>query len=624
MTQPPSKSPALLWWGIFLLNITLAVHLSLYLRAVPPEFTGAAQLKLWICLAAALLFSGLALRQVVTKAAPLALSAAFHIAFVLAAPAFLLVLALLPVPAYTAPHITHAHALLVFTVTLLIMYSLLFKGELPVRRWRLWGIILGAFAVIVTLIRVYGLATYPFIDIQDEAWVTAWAVNWLRTGHFGDPTLFGLGDAYYAYPRYYWLLADWIRLFGIGLWQERLLGFVLIVPVIGLTAATARNMYGSRVALLTAAALFASAVLLSAARVRHDIGLAICVAASLWLHTEAIKYGSRWQHFAAGLVIGFGMFSHYHAAGFGATLLIGLYLPSIIRQRRLGLNVVLFGVGGLAGFLTVVLVQMLPDDISGWLYIITRVSKYSDDTQQFIVAFLGNFFNIGFFSIFELLLVSVGVFVALHRRRERDVSLLLILFVGHFLLAIMASGAIYYYILPLTPVYGLLIGSIFVGRDEQRSDLPLQRGHLVAFMLLLIPLLGTTTANSLQAVLNSQPVQATTPPAVQWVLDNVTNDQSVAGDLYYYFWLHDYPFASHLISEYLYPENEARYPTIDAVWEAAAPEYVIIDPSYVRSYDEYFMPLTATRWFQEHYTLIQDFDDSLSTAQIFHRDHSFD
>jgi hypothetical protein len=103
-------------------------------------------------------------------------------------------------------------------------------------------------------------------------------------------------------------------------------------------------------------------------------------------------------------------------------------------------------------------------------------------------------------------------------------------------------------------------------------------------------------------------------------LEHVPRDQSVAGDLYYYFWLSDYPFASHLIHEYLYPDNERRYPTIDAVWEAAAPEILIIDPAYTRSYTRYFTPLHATGWVGGHYTVVMDFEDSVSTAVIYRRD----
>ncbi len=64
---------------------------------------------------------------------------------------------------------------------------------------------------------------------------------------------------------------------------------------------------GMRVALMTTVTLFASAVLAAAARIRHDVGLAVVVACSLWLYTEAVKRGARPLHVLAGLMIGLGL-----------------------------------------------------------------------------------------------------------------------------------------------------------------------------------------------------------------------------------------------------------------------------------------------------------------------------
>lgn len=608
-----------IWVAIAILNVVLIAHLLVYLLGSFPDFDASAKLKLWMSLGAAVGFTLFALWRV---RADKPLSAEhLHTPFTIGATAFLLTLALLPVPPYMYTNFAHAHALLTFTVTLLAIYRSLFDGNAPLRRPQIWIIVAAVIALVITLIRAYGLSVYPFVDIQDEPWVTAWAVSWVKTGRFGDPILFGMGDAYYAYPRFFWLLGIWIKLFGVGLWQERLLGYLLIFPVIGFTALAARNLYGSRVAALTTITLFASAVLMSAARVRHDIGLAICLAASLWLYTEAIKRRSNLLHFVAGLIMSFGAFSHYHASGLGLAMVIGLYLPGYLSRRRLipEIGMILYGLGGVLGAGIVFLVQILPDDLAGFLWVLPHLSNYSDDSNQFIISLVGNVLNIGFFSIFELLLVVLGVITAIRRRRSRDVSLLLVLLISHVLLAVMASGAIYYYILPLTPIYAMLIGSMFVQRNEDRVNLPFKRGDLVTFALLLMPLLGATTARPLQAVMSGEPIQAPTPPAVQWVLDNTTTDDSIGGDVYYYFWLSDHPFASHLLHEYLYPENIERLPTIDAVWEEAAPDILIIDPAYVRSYTRYFTPLIATGWVEDHYTVVEDFDDATSTAIIYRR-----
>lgn len=616
-TTPGARLRALRWPALAIFNVLALAHALLFLSGASPSPAQALG-----AIVAALAAAGLALAAALAGRGRLAPPAGGrgHTTFACISAGFLLGLGVLPFAQTTSASVFHVHSLLTFTVTLIALYRALYDGALPARSARLWiGLALGG-AVVITLIRLYGLAHYPFIDLQDEAWVTAWAVNWLRTGHFGDPTLAGLGDAYYAYPRYYLLLAGWIEAFGVGLWQERILGFVLILPAIAFTTLAARNWYGSHAAVLTAAAMFASAVLMSAARVRHDIGLTICVAAALWLHTVAGRRGALALHFASGLVVGLGMFSHYHAAGFGLALLIGLYVPRMIRQRRLiDREMIVFGLGGLAGAAIVVLLQMLPDDLPGWLSTLTRQSKYSEDTRQFAVAFFGNIFNIAWFSVFEFVLVALAVWAALRRRLPQDVSLVLIALISHVALAVMASGAIYYYILPLTPIYGLLIGAQRFSRAALPARLPFRRGELVIFALLLMPLLGATTARPLQAVLQGEPRGLPPPPAVEWVLQNVPRDVPVAGDLYYYFWLSDYPFISHLVAEYPYPDVEARLPTADAIWEEARPEFIIIDPAYVRSYNKFFTPLIESGWLQAHYAPVPDFTDPAGTAVIYRR-----
>ncbi len=225
----------------------------------------------------------------------------------------------------------------------------------------------------MTLVRLYGLSVYPAVEIQDEPWITAWAVNWLDTGRFGDPTLLGFGDAYHGYPRFLWLFSGWIDLFGIGLWQQRVLNFLLIFPVLIFTAAAARNLYGIRAAFLSTAYLFSSAVLASAARVSHDIGVAVCVAAALWLQTEAVKWQSRRLHLLAGLMVGLGLYADYHAAGYTLALLVGLYGPGMLQRRRIDIGALWYAVGALGSGLMVVIVQIIFNDSAGWGIIWSRL-----------------------------------------------------------------------------------------------------------------------------------------------------------------------------------------------------------------------------------------------------------
>jgi len=621
----PKSLTSRAWAIIAALNVLLIATLLVYSIGTFPEFAVADRLSLGVSLVAAVGFTAFAV--LVLRPRRRWLGENSHTAFTLGAVGFLLALGLLPVAPFPAPHLAHVHSLLTFVVTLFILYVALFDTGLPLRHGGRWIALAGGIVLAVMLIRFYGLAVAPFLDLQDEPWVTAWTVSFMKTGHFGDPTLGGMGDAYYAYPRFYWLMGAWMQVFGVGLVAGRQLTFFLILPVIGFTALAARNFYGGRAGVLTAGVLIASAVLFSAARIRHDIGLAICLSASLWLHSEAVKRRSDALHALAGVIMGLGMFSHYHASGLGVAMFIGLYVPAYIARRKFipPRSLILYGVGGLVGALIVLFVQIIPDNLPAWLSTLTQQAKYSIDVTEFGVAFVGSFFNIGFFSIFELLLLLLGVGAAWRRRAGRDIGLILILVLGHLALAIMAAGAIYYYIVPLAPIYALLIGSLFVakptpdGTPAALGALPLRRGEVVLFAILLMPLLGATTTRGLQAMLTGEATQPSAPTAVQWVLDNVRQDSRVMGDLYYYFWLKDYDFVSHLIPDFMYPENEARLTTLEAIWGEVDFDYLIVDPHYERSYHKYIEPLLATGWVDAHYTIAAELGTGADRTVIYQR-----
>jgi 4-amino-4-deoxy-L-arabinose transferase-like glycosyltransferase len=621
------------WLIVFGMNLALLAHSFIYVVGSFPEFDTLSRLKLWVGILLALGFMGISVKML--RAPLTAKLERWHTAFVALSLALLLALALIPPPPYTYTNFAHVHLLLTVAPSLWALYDALFDGShvrgTPLRKPRVWLLIGGIVVVVVSVIRVLAFSTYPFIDLQDEAWVTAWTVNWMQTGHFGDPTLGGLGDAYYAYPRFYWLMGIWMNIFGVGLWQGRLLGWLLILPVIGLTVLAARAWYGKAVAALTAAFMFCSAVLISAARIRHDIGLAICVAGALWLYALAEKRGRIWLHFLAGLLIALGIFAHYHAVGMGAALFAGLYIPRYVRQVRARATkrywlpesgAWLYALGCIVGGVIVLFVQMIPDDLPGWLWTLQHQAKYSANSSQALFAFFGNIFNVGFFSIFEFLLLCVALVAALRRRSERDLSLLIMLLVGHISLAVMGKGAIYYYILPMVPIYALLIGSVFVNAKqawETPQSTPLPRRQVVIFLLLLMPILGATTGQSLVTVVEGKPLEPVAPVGVQWIRDNISPDQEVVADMYYYFWLRDYHFTSHLVPDFLYPENIERLTTREAVWDAVDMDYLVVDPNLVRSYSLYFKPLLATGLIDRKYTIVAEIPGENGTVTIYRR-----
>lgn len=534
-----------------------------------------------------------------------------HAAFALVSLTAIGLFALIPLPPTVEANAIHALILLAMMGGCWVAYTRGYPGDGAFRLPLPLLIAISVGVIVLAAIRLRGLAAFPFIDWQDEPWTLAWTLHYLRTGVWGDPTMRGLGDPYYAYPRVYVTLAAWLSAFGVGLWQARAWGYLGALLLTLFTFFAARNLYGRRAGWIAAAFMLTSAIVFSAARIRHDIGLAVAVAAGIWLYSEAVRRRRGWLHGAAGFVTAGGGFGHYHVAALGLALFAGLYGSRWIAQRRHCIGArgkrhaipecasLWFIVGGVIGAAAVVGLQILPDDLPGFLADLTRQSKYSDDSGQFLTAFFGNFITIGLFSIYEAIAIGIAVIAALRRRRPLDLAILIALLVAHGLLAVLASGAIYYYILPLTPLYALLIASIFDQREARAANTPpLTQSRRAAYgwALLLIPIAGHAAAGSLAYAISGAPMEPPTPPAVVWVLANTPSDAVVAGDLRYFLWMPDRQFANHLIPNHLYPEREWLREEGAALWRAADADVFIVDPGLPRSY-QFFRPLVESGWF---------------------------
>jgi 4-amino-4-deoxy-L-arabinose transferase-like glycosyltransferase len=543
--------------------------------------------------------------------------------YLLFAAAFSFVLGLIP-----AHPLTQAPAILNAALTLILLHRVLFDVDTPIQRPRVWLTVIGIGTLIVSLVRAYALSVYPFIDWNDEPWTLSWALSYLRTGHFSDILMHGLGDAYVAFPRFYVPFAWWLGIVGVGLWEGRLYTLLLTFPLIAFSALAARNLYGKQTGWLTAFVLLASVIVVTAMRIRHDIGLAICTAASLWLYSEALRQPARrYLHLIAGIVMGLGMFSHYHAAGLGVALLLGLYLPRYVTQFRQGRRLPeaglwLYGIGGLIGGGAVLLLQMIPDGLVEWYNQLQDLRNYST-AAEIGIATLSHPLMIAKLSVLELALIVMGAVNAAIRRRPADWAMLAVILFGILALGIMAKAAIYYYTLPLVPFFALLIASLLVGPQKQPevSTSPWRKGQAVTAVVMILPLLGTTLYTPIQHVLSGGPMHLPTPPEAQWVLDHVEQDQVIVGDARYYLWLHEYPFTAHLLAGYLEPENRERYGVGPALWEAVDFDVLIYasGPGFTSSTDV-FRPLVEGDFLQTHgYVAAADFSTDTNTIIVYIR-----
>ncbi len=268
------------------------------------------------------------------------------------------------------------------------------------------------------------MSYYPIYNILDEGWILGWILSYVRTGQFFDTiNYYGGADI----QRFFLPVAWWVSVFGPGFWQTRLFFFLCTLLVIGLGGLAARNLYRSP--WITMLVMFSSAVVMSGARLRHDVGLGLAIAASIWLWSAAVKRDKALLHLLAGLMIGLGMFAHYHASFMGVALMFGLYFPCWIQSKRLlpERGLILFGVGGLIGLVLVILLQIIPD----WQgFIAVRGVRRPLSLLEYVGTFFAHINNIIGHSQYEFLLIALAFGAALWRRTTLDVALIIVLIIG--------------------------------------------------------------------------------------------------------------------------------------------------------------------------------------------------
>jgi hypothetical protein len=463
---------------------------------------------------------------------------------------------------FMRPEWVYVHAGLALAGLLYAIYALVYGETAGLSRVGIATV--GVAVVFVLLARLYALSYYPAIDLSDESWVLGWALSYARTGRFFDLIqYFGVMDI----GRFMILLSGWIGVFGTEFWHVRLFFFVVMLLVSGLTALAAHNLYGS--GSLTALFLLSSAVLANAAKIRHDAGLALAVAASIWVYTEAVKRDWAALHLLAGFCIGAGMFAHYHAVGLGPALLIALYVPPWIAsgRRPLERGMALFALGGLIAFGCVVALQILPD-LDAFLK--ARTPRTPGSLALLLQAFVRHIQSIGVLSRYDLVLIGIALIAALWRRHVIDQTLALAVLLSHVALAVMASSAANYYVVPLTPIYGLLVAGMFSGRPA----LPKAAG-----VLAMTVGLGMTLHTPLEHLLRGDPIELPAPPAAVWVSENVASDRLIAGDNYYYLFLLDRRFVSPSSHHFMSADQRRPFASDEAIWDSIAPDVVVVDPN---------------------------------------------
>lgn len=568
------------WLGLIVLHISLLIHLLLYMLDPTQGNSGSFRLLAAVVTAFALGAVAVSLclnedrvRQIAPRLAR------WWIVYIGMSLGIMSVFGLAMRPEWVYAHIAVALA-----GTFALVYRTVYSDRMVSlqSRWLVAGG--GVLVIVITAIRLYGLSYYPFLH-ADEPWTLSWAVNQIETGQISDRMMHGFnGDPRYDIPRYYMLLAWWLHITGVGLWEARAFNLAMTFVVIVLTWRAAHNLYGPLAGFFTAGALFASTILIAGVRIRHDIGLAVAIAASLWLFSVATRRDQLRWHLFAGAAMGWGMFAHYYATFLGVALLAGLYGPRYIQNLRNGRywpepGAWWYVVGALLAASSVLAVQVLPD-IQAFLG--NRQPRTGQSLQSLADGLSFYLRSIFTYSRLEFILIALGVAAAFWRRRIIDWSMGITVILGHVFLGVFATAVPDpYYIIPLTPLYGILIGSLF-GRGFSRlpeSGSKTRPVRVVVFALFLVANLALSLAIPLRVLMNRQPLRLPPMPAAQWVREHVEPGSTILGAHIYYLWLTDYDYVSPYIPYRILPSMREKFPTNADIWDSLGIDIVIDDPT---------------------------------------------
>ncbi len=184
---------------------------------------------------------------------------------------------------------------------------------------RLYLAALGAIALVYLHNTLPHLTMMPRVNV-DEPWLMERAYQVIRTGIPSQPML-GLKTAYLLQVGYGYLLAPWMAVFGVGLFQARLFNVLLGLGTVLLVASIGRRTVDP-IAGLTAAVLLAvdSSFLGGARNARTDLPSVFFVTAAFAAYVVARQRSRGWWFALSGASLGVAMLVHGNAFWAGLIL----------------------------------------------------------------------------------------------------------------------------------------------------------------------------------------------------------------------------------------------------------------------------------------------------------------
>jgi 4-amino-4-deoxy-L-arabinose transferase-like glycosyltransferase len=163
------------------------------------------------------------------------------------------------------------------------------------------------------------LTMMPRVNV-DEPWLMERAYQVIRTGVPSQPML-GLKTAYLLQVGYGYLLAPWMGVFGVGLFQARLFNVLLGLGTVLAVASIGRRTISPLAGLAAAVLLAADSNFLGGARnARTDLPSVFFVVAALLAYIIGRERSNRWWFVLGGASLGIAMLVHGNAFWAGIIL----------------------------------------------------------------------------------------------------------------------------------------------------------------------------------------------------------------------------------------------------------------------------------------------------------------
>lgn len=449
-------------------------------------------------------------------------------------------------------------------------------------RTQLLNRVLMTVIIVGMLAHLLTLTIHPRVFI-DEAWISNASWTWLTTGVNFDSMHAGVLDQF----GYEWLNRFFVGqapyvisfgLFGLGLFQARLVAWFFGAVLLFSTVMAARRLHGLTVGLLAAVFLMLSLPFLQASRWRQDIMLTAFVMLAFWLALMALQDGKLWAHFLAGFLLGVGLDVHQSATLFIPALaaLYLFYYGKAVLVRR---GTWAVGIGGAVGLAIFAAIHLLPSPETYSKLMSFHVASGGQaelpvtHPTSLIASLIGELGRYGFRrNPVDLVLIGIAGLWMLKRRTRADVLLLVFAAVGFADFVLFSGNKTNLYAIHMYPFFMLMVAVLFVSllRYATRVD----RSRWVRFVSIagLVLYAGYGTFRLAQTISTTQgydyysitnQIRAVLPPQAR-----------VMGMPMWWFGLADYDYRSSLSLRYYEFYND--YDVNEAL-EVMHPDYIIFD-----------------------------------------------